>query len=66
MTQDQYSDFIAKSGLKKTKVADVVGIPFWVMGNWTANKGVLYPLQEKKLQQFIDEFCEKNDYMHGI
>ena len=63
MTQENFEQFIKRSGLKKAKVAEVLLIQPWVFSLWCRKKIDLYVLQKKRLEEFCNDFSVNNAYM---
>ena len=64
MTKDNFNDFITRSGLKKKFIAEkVIGTNQNVITKWLAGATMLYPYQQKRLDDFCNDYIKKNDWM---
>lgn len=67
MTTAEFQEFIVKSGLKKNYIArTVLDVPSWVITTWLGGKSMLYPLQQKKLDEFCSAYVKNNPHMQNV
>lgn len=63
--KEEFNTFIKSSGLKKGFVANIIGVPGYIIAQWLGEKAELTPKQRVRLNTFISDFYKNNAYMQS-